>query len=33
MITINKLIECYGVPDLIKIDVKGGEYECISLLT
>ena len=32
-ITIDKLIEQYGVPDLIKIDVEGGEYECISSLT
>ena len=23
----------YGLPDLIKIDVEGGEYECISSLT
>ena len=28
-ITIDKLIERYGLPDLIKIDVEGGEYECI----
>jgi FkbM family methyltransferase len=32
-ITIDKLIEIYGIPDLIKIDVEGGEYECISSLT
>jgi FkbM family methyltransferase len=32
-ISIDKLIEQYGVPDLIKIDVEGGEYECISSLT
>jgi FkbM family methyltransferase len=32
-ITIDKLIEQYGLPDLIKIDVEGGEYECISSLT
>lgn len=32
-ITIDKLIEQYGVPDLIKIDVEGGEYECIISLT
>jgi FkbM family methyltransferase len=32
-ITIDKLIEMYGVPDLIKIDVEGGEYECITSLT
>lgn len=32
-ITIDKLIEQYGMPDLIKIDVEGGEYECIASLT
>ena len=32
-ITIDKLIEQYGLPDLIKIDVEGGEYECIISLT
>ena len=32
-ITIDKLIEQYGIPDLIKIDVEGGEYECIVSLT
>jgi len=32
-ITLDKLIEQYGLPDLIKIDVEGGEYECISSLT
>ena len=32
-ITIDKLIEIYGIPDLIKIDVEGGEYECVSSLT
>jgi FkbM family methyltransferase len=31
-ITIDKLIELYGMPDLIKIDVEGGEYMCISSL-
>ena len=31
--TIDKLIEQYGLPDLIKIDVEGGEYECIASLT
>jgi hypothetical protein len=31
-ITIDNLIKEYGVPDLIKIDVEGGEYECISSL-
>ena len=31
--TIDKLIEIYGTPDLIKIDVEGGEYECIKSLT
>ena len=32
-ITIDILIEKYGLPDLIKIDVEGGEYECITSLT
>jgi len=32
-ITIDKLIEQYGLPDFIKIDVEGGEYECICSLT
>jgi len=32
-ITIDTLIEQYGSPDLIKIDVEGGEYECILSLT
>jgi FkbM family methyltransferase len=32
-ITIDKLISIYGEPDLIKIDVEGGEYECILSLT
>lgn len=32
-ITIDSLIKTYGIPDLIKIDVEGGEYECISSLT
>jgi len=32
-ITLDKLIEIYGIPDLIKIDVEGGEYECISSLS
>jgi len=32
-ITIDTLINKYGVPDLIKIDVEGGEYECIKSLT
>ncbi len=32
-ITIDMLIEKYGLPELIKIDVEGGEYECITSLT
>jgi FkbM family methyltransferase len=32
-ISIDRLIEKFGVPDLIKIDVEGGEYECVSSLT
>jgi FkbM family methyltransferase len=32
-IGIDNLIEQYGIPDLIKIDVEGGEYESIVSLT
>jgi FkbM family methyltransferase len=32
-ITIDRLIEKYGIPDLIKIDVESGEFECISSLS
>lgn len=32
-ITIDELIKIYGIPELIKIDVEGGEYECIKSLT
>ena len=32
-ITLDGLISEFGVPDLIKIDVEGGEYECITSLT
>ena len=32
-ITLDKLIFEFGIPDLIKIDVEAGEYECISSLT
>lgn len=32
-ITIDKLIQEYGIPSLIKIDVEGGEFECLSSLT
>lgn len=31
-ITFDKLIELYGIPDIIKVDVEGGEYMCISSL-
>jgi len=31
-ITLDSLIQTYGVPSLIKIDVEGGEYECIKSL-
>ena len=27
------MIEIYGEPELIKIDVEGGEYKCIKSLT
>jgi FkbM family methyltransferase len=32
-ITIDKLIQIYGIPELIKIDVEGGEFECLLSLT
>lgn len=32
-VTLDKLIEKYGIPELIKIDVEGGEFESISSLT
>ena len=32
-ITLDKLIEQYGVPELIKIDVESAEYSCIKSLT
>lgn len=32
-ISIDKLIQEYGTPELIKIDVEGGEFECLSSLT
>ena len=32
-IKLDKLIDEYGIPELIKIDVEGGEFECISSLT
>lgn len=32
-ITIDKLIEKYGIPQLIKMDVEAGEYNCIKSLT
>jgi FkbM family methyltransferase len=32
-ITLDALIAEFGVPDLIKIDVEAGEYECITSLT
>jgi len=32
-ISIDKLIEMYGIPELIKVDVEGGEFDCISSLT
>jgi FkbM family methyltransferase len=31
-ITIDDLIKKYGEPELIKVDVEGGEYECIKSL-
>jgi FkbM family methyltransferase len=32
-IRLDTLITLYGVPDLIKIDVEGAEYDCIRSLT
>ena len=32
-ITIDELIKIYGLPEFIKIDVEGGEYECITSLS
>jgi FkbM family methyltransferase len=32
-ITLDKMIDLYGVPDLLKIDVEGGEYECLQTLS
>lgn len=32
-IKLDKLINNYGIPELIKIDVEGGEFECIRSLT
>jgi FkbM family methyltransferase len=32
-ITLDKLIEQYGIPELIKIDVESAEYYCIKSLT
>jgi FkbM family methyltransferase len=32
-ITLDALIDTYGEPDLIKIDVEGGEFDCVSSLT
>jgi hypothetical protein len=32
-IKLDTLIQQYGIPDLIKIDVEGGEFECISSLS
>ena len=32
-VTIDALIQTYGKPVLIKVDVEGGEYECVRSLT
>ena len=32
-ITLDRLIELYGKPDLIKVDVESAEYECLSSLS
>ena len=31
--TIDTMIQLYGIPELVKIDVEGGEYECVKSLT
>jgi FkbM family methyltransferase len=31
--TLDSMIALYGMPDLIKIDVEGGEYQCLQTLT
>ena len=33
VISIDRMIEQYGKPDLIKIDVEAGEYDCIKSLS
>lgn len=33
VISIDDLIKIYGTPDLIKIDVEGGEFNCVKSLT
>lgn len=30
---LDRMIDLYGYPDLIKVDVEGGEYECLQTLT
>lgn len=32
-IRLDTMVSVYGIPDLIKIDVEGGEYECLQTLT
>lgn len=32
-ISIDRLIALFGVPKMIKVDVEGGEFQCISSLT
>ena len=32
-ITIDMLIDIYGIPDLLKVDVEGGEYFCLKSLS
>jgi FkbM family methyltransferase len=33
VISMDELIKNYGIPDLIKIDVEGGEFNCVKSLT
>ena len=32
-ISLDRLVEEYGIPDLLKLDVEGGEFACLSSLT
>ena len=32
-ISLDKMVDLYGMPELIKLDVEGGEYECLQTLS